>query len=262
MSSLFRNSIVMMFESEGEMSDQMMTIWVVDDPNMDNPVLRLVDSLGYLLSAKSIMLEKGLRISCKIDEGDLLLKCLKASGLKMMVEYYPLPVVEKVDTVLAVAEENLDRGDVVRIVDAPVVEANAPVCEICGEAFEAKRKDSTVCGKKDCRMEKQRRYARDYAKKHPLKKVLEEESPVEETVDKPLYIRGEANPAFPYKVIDGSDAGRTVTVETMELWLKIGRLPAGTMVEHFQRGRYMVDKKPGGKKGMTLRKVVEKKGEA
>jgi hypothetical protein len=239
-------------------------IWFVENDPAELPlVTNLVRSLGDfnygLISVKTAR-----QVEAEEGFAELLLSCLKASNVEIITEhpvgFNALRLEEVAFTVTNNASPALDElheaiGEAVQVGESelpPVI--SAPRCEICGEAFEPKTKNSKVCDKKECRMEKQRRYARDYAKKHPLKKptaVVEEESPA-----LPEHKEGEPNGLWPYKVIDGADAGRLITLETLELWLKIARLPAGTMLEHYQKGRYMVAKKDGGKKGMTLRKVV------
>ena len=162
-----------------------------------------------------------------------------------------------------------------------------PVCDVCGEEFEPARRSAKVCYKPECQAEAQRRYAREYYQKKkavsrgepsaisqnrigsPLNnfqtlKALPEEvengtaearSAQRGAEEKSEYKEGEANAGFPWRLVDGPDGGRCVSTETLEMWKKIGRVQVGTLVDHWKRGRHMVDR-ADGKRELILRKVA------
>lgn len=252
--------------------NNMVTIWVVDDAVMDNAVERLVYNLANFNQVGLVTLQRAVMVQAEPAWADLLLKCLEASGLKMVVER-ALVVVDEPLAGLGEAVQ-VGAGDPAM---GPVVHQGLPSpslsltpygvpkrqgegqkatkpCACCGEVFEPKTVKSRFCEKKDCQREKQRQYQAKSDGKKPKVEPVPQVEPVS-VESEPEYQSGEPNQWWPWKVIDGADAGRIVTQSTMEFWLKTRRLPAGTMVEHFKRGQHMVDKEDG-KKGMILRKVA------
>lgn len=143
-----------------------------------------------------------------------------------------------------------------------------PICQNCGEAFAPKRKNSKFCDREACEKDRKRKYAKKYYDqnngKTPAAEPAAEPAPEPETVDDfyadaPLASSLDADriKLFPYEIMDGGDKGRRLDGTTLGVWLSIGRLPVGTLVNHDKRGLHIVDR-DGKRKTAILRKTYQK----
>jgi hypothetical protein len=228
------------------------TIWV-EPGQQSGAVINLVDDLNNLARA-DVDVREVLMIKAGEVWAKTIVEVLEAGGFRIVVENRSelvgdpaaadvyswvkgeVDVVKPVEPVTTIVPEEVVTG---KALDTTGFIA----CELCGVYFKPKSKRSRFCDKPKCQKERQRQYQ--------VKSMEKKESEVMPGV---VMTHEDSPYDFPYLVVDGKDANRRLDLATLEFWLK-GRLTAGTIVEHYQRGRYMVIHKDG-KKNLYLQKVV------
>lgn len=137
-----------------------------------------------------------------------------------------------------------------------------PVCQNCGKAFIPRRKNSKFCDREDCEKDRKRKYAKKYydARDKPKAETVQEEDEMKAgfAAEAPLASSLSADEIvyYPYEIMDGENQGRRLDGPTLGVWLRIGRLPLGTMVKHVKRGMHIVVRKEG-RKTAILSKVYQ-----